>query len=130
MTTKPAIRKFFAGTILCFALLNAKAQTINDAFASIADTTGQNNIFTIVVSDSTGIAQIETKIGSESGNSDLLSHVFDFDSQPGAPYSYFRNGNTLKIGIGTISQNGIYYGECRLKYSNGSWSSSFLFINN
>jgi len=118
------------GCLLFVSKANLQAQTISDAYASIADSTGQNNIFTILLSDSSGIDQIETKLGTMEGESDLHLHVFDFDSQPGSPYTYNRTGNTLKLGIGTVSPNGIYYGECRLKYTNGSWSSSFQFINN
>src|SRR6185436_6119600 len=125
------LKKLFVATVACFAFgMNANAQTINDAYASIADSIGENNVFTVVLSDSLGISQIETKLGTAEGNADLLVHVFDFDTQPSSPYSYNRSGNTLKLGIGTITQNGVYYGECRLKYPNGTWSNSFQFINN
>ena len=132
MKAKSIFKKLFftAAGFLLIVNLNLKAQTITDAYASIADTSGQNNYFTIFLSDSIGIAQVETKIGSQSGDADLLDHVFDFDTAAGSPYSYNRAGNVLKLGIGTITQNGIYYGECRLKYSNGTWSSPYQFINN
>src|ERR1041384_5990374 len=128
--------KIFRRTLLiaaCFAFIsiqNVKAQTISDAFASLADTTGQSNAFTVLLSDSTGIAQIETKLGSNSGNDDLLFHVFDFDTQPSNPYSYQRTGNQLKLGIGNISKTDLYFGEVRIKYSNGTWSSPYSFISN
>jgi hypothetical protein len=119
-----------AALLFLFMIINTKAQTINDAFASIADTTGQNNIFTLQVSDSTGISAIEVRLGSNPSDSDLVFHLFTFDSQPASPYSYNRSGNTIKLGLGTVTQNYSYYGEARLKYPNGTWSNSFQFISN
>ncbi|HKR04823.1 MAG TPA: hypothetical protein VJY62_09320 [Bacteroidia bacterium] len=125
------IRKLLLSAV-CFAfMINAKAQTINDAFASIADTTGQNNSFTIIISDTTGISEVEVRLGSEMSASDIILHSFNYDAQPSYPYSYTRSGNQIKLGIGSITITDVYYGEVRLKYSNGSWSSpSFQFISN
>jgi hypothetical protein len=124
------LRKLLLSAV-CFAfMINAKAQTINDAFASLADTTGQNNSFTVMVSDTTGISEVEVRLGSEMSASDIILHSFNYDVQPSSPYSYSRSGNQIKLGIGSITMTDVYYGEVRLKYSNGSWSSPFQFISN
>ena len=122
-------RKLFIATA-CFlfaANANLRAQTIDDAYASL---TGQNNSFTVTVSDTTGISEVEVRLGSELAGSDIILHSFSYDSQPSSPYSYSRTGNQINLGIGSITLSDMYYGEVRLKDSNGNWGSPFQFVSN
>ncbi len=122
-------RKLFIATACFLFAVNAnlRAQTISDAYASL---TGQNNSFTVTVSDTTGISEVEVRLGSELAASDIILHSFGYDSQPSSPFSYSRSGNQLKLGIGSITLTDMYYGEVRLKDSNGNWGSPFQFVSN
>lgn len=113
-----------------FYIDKMNAQNIDDAFATISDSSGQTNFFTVIVSDTLNISEIELRLGNELSASDMMMHSFVFDSQPSSPYSYLRTGNRIKIGIGIVTATDMFYGEARLKYSNGSWSSPFQFISN
>jgi len=107
---------------------NAKAQAIvSDAYASL---TGSSNSFTVVVSDTTDISEVEVRLGSGLAASDIVLHSFNYDAQPSSPYSYSRSGNQLSLGIGSITLSDMYYGEVRLKDANGNWGSPFQFVSN
>lgn len=129
MKKNPFIQKLFLATV-CLLLagkMNLRAQTIDDAYALLNN---QNNLFTVVLSDTLGISEIEIRLGSELASSDIMLHSFNYDTQPSSPYSYLRAGNQVKLGIGSITLTDMYYGEVRLKDTNGNWSSPFQFVSN
>jgi len=107
---------------------NIMAQaTVSDAYASL---TGSSNSFTVVVSDTTDISEVEVRLGSELAASDITLHSFNYDTQPLSPYSYSRYGNEIKLGIGSITLSDMYYGEVRLRDTGGNWGSPFQFVSN
>jgi len=123
-----SIKKLLVTAAACFTFgMNAVAQaTVSDAYAS----TGQSNSFTVLVSDTTGISEVEVRLGSELAASDIMLHSFNYDAQPSSSYTYSRSGNQITLGIGSITSSDMYYGEVRLKDSNGNWGSPFQFVSN
>lgn len=104
-------------------------QTVNDAAASH---TGTTTTYYIMLSDTANVSQIETQLGSSSGQVDILNHTFNYDVSTGLPsgYTYSRQGNKLTLAIANLTLNEIYYGSVRVKNSSGTWSSPYSFITN
>src|SRR5213593_187128 len=113
MIKNSSLRKLlftFTAASIAF-MMNAQAQTINDAFAAISDSTGQqSNFFTVIVSDTSGISEIEIRLGNNPAASDLMLHSFVWDGSSASPYSYSRNKTILKLGFPGVTKTDIYYG--------------------
>jgi len=86
----------------------------------------------VVLSDSTGVSNVEVKIGSTSGGSEVMGYSFSYDSQSGLPqgFTYAREKTKLTLGIGTYTDRSTYYCQVRIQASNGTWSQPFQFISN
>lgn len=110
-------------------------QSIQDVSFSAVDSASSGIIkssFVVQVSDTVQIDQIEVKIGSNEGLSDLLSYAFTFDQTSGLPYgfSYVRNSKRVSLETGSISEYPTYFGRVRLKLSNGQYTDYFSFTSN
>lgn len=129
---------FILSLALGLSVTNAHAQSdsIVDAYITMETSTTNNNIlegtFVVILNDTTGIANIEVKIGTSTALSDVMSHTFVFDSQAGLPsgFSYSRAGKKVTLGIGTYVDKSTFFGEARLQLSNGSWTQPLQFITN
>lgn len=122
-----------AGFLLFTTLVSA--QTIQDvSFTTRPDASPGVNLssFIIQLTDSTQIDQIELGIGSTFGVSDLLNQSFLFDQTTGLSngLSYARNGNSVLLQAGAITEMPTYFGRVRLKLSNGQYTDYFSFTSN
>jgi archaellin len=122
-----------AGFLLFTSLVSA--QTIQDvSFTTRPDASPGVNLssFIIQITDSTQIDQIELGIGSTFGVSDLLNQSFLFDQTTGLSngLSYARNGNSVLLQAGAITEMPTYFGRVRLKLSNGQYTDYFSFTSN
>ena len=108
---------------------NGICQSVTDASASHS---GASSTYYVLLSDTVNVSQIETQLGSSSGQSDILNHIFDYDVSTGLPsgYTYSRQGNKLFLGVSSLTANEIYYGTVRVKNTSGTWSSAYSFITN
>lgn len=84
------------------------------------------------LSDTLLIDQIEVKIGSNEGLSDLLSYSFNFDQTSGLPndFAYTRIAKKVSLETGSITEFPTYFGRVRLKLSNGQYTDYFSFTSN
>lgn len=129
--------KLLLGAVLYFMyVIPAKAQTnpVSDAYAKVDASTGANlrATFFIEVADTTDVSQLEIKLGTADGQSDLVSHTYDYDVTTGLPagFSYSRTGNKVTLGTNDFSDMSTYFGTVRLKNGSGTWSDEFKFITN
>lgn len=88
--------------------------------------------FTIQLTDSTQIDQIEVRVGTTDGSSDVLSQSFVFDQTVGLSngLAFTRSGNSVYLEAGSITELPTYFGGVRLKLSNGQYTDYFSFISN
>lgn len=134
MITKTIIRKLFIGTVMCLMLTTyVYAQSnVNDAYITMDSISPGTfaGTYMVILSDTT-FDQLEIKLGTSSNGSQLLNHTFDYDVTTGLPayWTYSRNGNTVTLGVGTYSEQNIYFGSVRVKSQN-EWSSYYNFITN
>ncbi len=114
--------------------INGKAQSAADAYVSMANSQSPitSGTYYVLLSDTGDVSQIETKLGTASGLSDILNQTYDYDVSTGLPtgYTYLRQGNKLVLGITNINTTDTYYGTVRIKNGSGTWSSSYSFITN
>ena len=115
--------------LVCSLPFNGFPQSATDAYATMDGTSGT---YYVILSDTSNIAQIETQLGSSSGQSDVLNYTFNYDVTTGLPggYGYSRQGNKLTLTIANVSVASTYFGSVRIKNGSGSWSSTFTFITN
>ena len=125
---------FFAWASMAFSFTAFAQATVNDAYARLLP---QNNgtlydgVFTVEVSDTSTISQIEVKLGTLNGLADLVNSSFSFDVNTGLPsgYSFLRRGKVCTIRTSDVSLSDAYYGEVRIQ-SNGNWSAPYKFVGN
>lgn len=123
----------------CFILTlrtNAQSNPVADASASMEEVNAQTNLFegtfTVRLSDTTTVSQIEIKLGTYNDASDIVLRTFDFDITSGLPAncSYNRIANILTLVIGRFNDRSTYFASVRIKDTGNSWSSPFKFITN
>lgn len=110
-------------------------QSIQDVSFSAVDSASSGIIkssFVVQLTDSVQIDQIEVKVGSNEGLSDLLSYSFVFDQTSGLPngFAYSRSAKRVSLETGTIAEFPTYFGRVRLKLSNGQYTNYFSFTSN
>lgn len=110
-------------------------QAIQDVSFSAVDSASSGIIkssFVVQLSDTLLIDQIEVKIGSNEGLSDLLSYSFNFDQTSGLPndFAYTRIAKKVSLETGSITEFPTYFGRVRLKLSNGQYTDYFSFTSN
>lgn len=100
-----------------------------DSLPMITDSTVYLVGMNISLYDSTNIQNIEVKLGSTDGGSDLLSHTFAFDitGQLGNGLSYSRVGYAISLGLGELTGIDSYFAEVRVQHTDGSYSPSISF---
>lgn len=115
-------------------LINAQSNIVIDAYAKVDASTGSNlrATFFIEVLDTNDISQLEIKLGTIDGQSNLVSHTFDYDVTGGLPvgFSYSRTGNKVILETNDFSDMSTYFGTVRIKNINGLWSDEYKFITN
>ena len=124
-------------SLMLFAAFHAKAQSEpRDAYITMevspTNPTLLEGTFIVTLSDTTDINNIEVRIGTTSGGTEIFSHVFAFDVQTGLPggLSYLRNSYIVTLGIGTFTDKSTFYGEVRVQGNNSTWSNGLKFITN
>ena len=123
--------------ILLFCLLSAglNAQNADFNFSIYYQTTSTdtsqfdslcNRVCEIKLTDTTGIAGIEVKIGTADTLSDILNYLFVYDVSTGLPtgLAYNRNDNYVTLHLLQTYKSDMYYYEIRLKYVNNTYSQS------
>ena len=124
--------------IAMLPLVQCKAQTatVTDGYIKMgpagANSDTLNGTFVIILSDTTGITNLEVKIGTDLNQSDILSATFAYDVHAGlaAGYSYERDGYKVILGIGTYTDKSTYFCQARLQRSNGTWTDPLRFVAN
>lgn len=123
--------------ILLFCLLSAglNAQNADFDFSIYYQTTSTdtaqfdslcNRVCEIKLSDTTGIAGIEVKVGTADTLSDILDYQFVYDVNTGLPagLAYSRNDNYVVLHLLQTYKVDNYFYEIRLKYTNNTYSQS------
>jgi hypothetical protein len=110
-------------------------QSIQDVSFSAVDSASSGIIkssFVVQLTDTLQIDQIEVKVGSNEGLSNLLNYSFGFDQTSGLPndFAYSRDAKRVLLDTGTITEFPTYFGRVRLKLSNGQYTDYFSFISN
>ncbi len=130
-------RKLLTGAAMILAFANVQAQSgITEAYLVTNEITGQpgnySATYSIVLEDSSGVSQLEIKLGSSEAGNNLASGVFNFDATTGlcSGCSYSRSGNRLTITLGSFTERSTYFSSVRLKDLSGNWSNPFPFISN
>ena len=96
---------------------------------ALTDTTVFSANMSIDLFDTTGIDQIEVKLGSVLGGSDYLSKNFLFNvpGSFGDGTSFYRNDFNVSIALGQYPGLTDYFAEIRIKRQDGSFTDSVLF---
>ena len=83
----------------------------------------------IDVTDTISITDIEVNLGTTEGSADIISKTFTYNQegefQDGT--SYTRDGNIVRLNLGTYSSLPSCYATARLRYSNGTYSDPVSF---
>jgi len=100
-----------------------------DSLPLLTDTTIFDVVMHVNLFDTLNIQQIEVKIGSSPGASDIFSNSFVFDSSPVPPsgWSYFRDEYAIVLGLGHLQQMLSYYSQIRIQKTDGSFSDAVEF---
>ncbi len=100
-----------------------------DSLPLLTDTTIFDVVMHVNLFDTLNIQQIEVKIGSVQGASDIFSNNFVFDASPPpiGGLTYFRDEYSIRLGLGTMQQMLSYYAVVRIQRTNGSYSESVEF---
>ncbi len=130
-------KKFFQLTMFLILISGINPvhsqSSITDAGVQMHETTaGIECRFVIVVEDTSNVQQLEVKLGSSAGDYSFVNTVFDFDVTGGLPagYSYQRNGNTITLVTGPLTEHSTWFGSVRIKNNSGQWSDAYDFIAN
>lgn len=101
----------------------------SDSLPIQTDSTGYNVMMNVNLYDTTIIQEIEVKIGTSDGASDLISHTFTFDvfGSLGNGLSYDREFYHLSLGLGELSGMLNYFAAVRVKRTDNSWSPSIVY---
>jgi hypothetical protein len=110
-------------------LSESEADTLTDPF-SMMDVNMVMNVSTVLtLLDTVNVSKIHVKIGRTSGLSDIVEHSFAFDDySPGLDFSYERDENSIKIGVGGFADAEILYAEIYLEDVSGNRSLT-TFVN-
>jgi hypothetical protein len=137
MKNKTLLKTLLLAVTAFFALLlsaHAQSPSVSDAFATMDENSPNvfTGTFTVMLSDTVSISQIEVKLGTSSSASDITLQTFDYDVTSGFSNgrSYNRADNKVVLGIGDFSEKNTYFGEARIKDTSGNWSSAYRFIFN
>jgi len=100
-----------------------------DSLPLLTDTTIFDVVMHVNLFDTLNIQQIEVKIGSVQGASDIFSNNFVFDASPPPTggLTYFRDEYSIRLGLGPLQQMLSYYAVVRIQKSNGSYSDAVEF---
>ena len=82
--------------------------------------------YMVTLAETSGIAQIQVKLGHSAGAGDIIEKTFVFDgpASNNDGTTYRREGNTVWLGLGDFSNLGNYYAEVRLQDLNGNWTAA------
>jgi hypothetical protein len=83
----------------------------------------------VEVVDYTNVSKIHIKLGTSSGASDLIQHVFTTDPLQMVPlyFSYSYENNLYTLEVGQYTGLTTYYCEVQLEYSDGQFSLPTLY---
>ena len=111
---------------------NAQSPSVSEAFVTMDENSNvYTGTFTVIVSDTVDVSQIEIKLGTFSSANDITLQTYDYDVTTGlAPRSYTRAGNKIILGIGDFTERNTWFGEARIKDNSGNWSTPYKFIFN
>ena len=100
-----------------------------DSLPLLTDTTIFDVVMRVNLFDTLNIQQIEVKIGSAQGASDIFSNNFVFDASPPPTggLTYFRDEYSIRLGLGTLQQMLSYFAVVRIQKSSGSYSDAVEF---
>ncbi len=132
-----------------FSIVNCSAQTVQHMDIGINriftdSVVVQNNdtltfpvnwnqvvMLAILNADTAGISELEVKLGTTEGGTELLSKTFNWTSEGNYSdgTSFFHEGQVQRCGLGKFRHNGTYHSAIRVK-KNGSWSSPVSFQTN
>lgn len=93
----------------CYLILNSTTQdTVNYHVADTLEnpllvTSGSFDLELVIELDSlSGIDLLEVEVGRTAGAADVVDHIFTYDdTAPGGSYTYLRNGDIIRLGLGT-----------------------------
>lgn len=114
----------------------AQTTSATDAYVVMDDASAPGTLYAatyfVFLSDTVSASQIEIKLGTNSGLTDVMTYTYNYDVASGLPsgYTYSREGNKLTLVIGNYTERNTYFGSVRIKNTSGSWSSPFNFITN
>jgi len=100
-----------------------------DSLPLLTDTTVFDVVMYVNLFDTLNIQQMEVKIGSSPGGSDIFSNYFVFDAAPPpiGGLTYFRDEYSVRLGLGQLEQMLRYYAVVRIQKTNGSYSEAVEF---
>ena len=100
-----------------------------DSLPLLTDTTVFDVVMYVNLFDTLNIQQMEVKIGSSPGGSDIFSNNFVFDAAPPpiGGLAYFRDAYSIRLGLGWLDQMLSYYAVVRIQKTNGSYSEAVEF---
>lgn len=83
----------------------------------------------IDLADTTTITAIEISLGTTNGGSELISKTFAYniEGQFNDSTSYIRDGNIVRLNLGTYNPLQTCYATARLRYANGTFSTIISF---
>ncbi|MFZ7114433.1 MAG: hypothetical protein ACO1G9_03555 [Bacteroidota bacterium] len=101
----------------------------SDSLPLMTDTTIFDVGMNVNLYDTLNIEEIEVKIGSTSGGSDIFSRsfVYDVSGSLGSGVSYSRDEYKIHLGLGSHMQMLDYYGQVRIKKTDGSYTTAVVF---
>lgn len=101
----------------------------SDSLPVLTDSTVFEVMMNVNLYDTTNIEEIEVKIGTSDGASDLVNQTFTFDvfGSLGGGLSYDRLAYNLSLGLGQHSGMLNYFASVRVKRTDNSWSSSIVY---
>jgi len=100
-----------------------------DSLPSLTDSTVFSVEMNVNLFDTLNIQELEVKIGTSSGASDIFSHsfVFDVSGSLGSGLFYLRDAYSIQLGLGNRMQMLNYYSQVRIKKADGSYTDAVLF---
>ncbi len=134
------IKYFFSSRKINFVVLigfnlfvnsnvNAQPVSAHVGFGSTSNSVA-NAKFHIQLPDSTGITDVEVQLFDGLKDTLVFNRVFIFDQTTGLPagLSWFRQGEQVQIGIGTVPVRLVWQGKVRLRNNAAQWSDWYSFM--
>ncbi|MBL0105046.1 MAG: hypothetical protein IPP51_15545 [Bacteroidetes bacterium] len=105
------------------------ANNFIDSLPVETDSTVYSVVVNVNLFDTVDVQNIEVKIGTTAGGSDLVNQTFAFDvsGSLSGGMSYLRELYRVQLGVGNLIGLGDYYAEVRVQRLDGSYSPSVVF---